>query len=147
MHHAGEVVHSADMGDALLDGFAVVVYPFDEDISRDVVVAVAPAMIATAAALLDDMANVQRTSVDLEGESGLERGLGLGVEVDAELLEGGGVCELRVDARGGVFEEGELGEVALGAVEELVSPGALEGGDLGWGEETFEAVVEICMAC
>jgi hypothetical protein len=44
---------------------------------------------------------------------------------------------VRVDARGGVFEERELGEVALGAVEELVCPGALVELDLGGGEEAF----------
>lgn len=126
------------MCDALLDGFTVVIYPLDEDVPRDIVMPMTPALSTTAAAaaapLLDDMANVQSTTVDFQGKSGLEGGLGLGVEVDAQLLEGGGVCELRVDARGGVLEEGELGEVALGAVEELVSPGALEGGDLGGGK-------------
>lgn len=130
------------MRNALLDGFAVVVYPFDEDVSRGDVMALTPALSA-AVALFDDMADVQRREADFQRKGGLERGLGLAVEVDAELLEGGGVGELRVDARGGVFQERELGEVALGAVEQLVSPGALKGGDLRGGEEALEAVVEV----
>lgn len=50
---------------------------------------------------------------------------------------------MRVDAGRGRLEEGELGEIALGRLEELVRPGALEGLQVGGGEEAFEAVVEI----
>lgn len=45
------------MRNALLDGFAVVVYPFDEDVSRGDVMALTPALSA-AVALFDDMADV-----------------------------------------------------------------------------------------
>lgn len=146
VHHACQIVHPADMRDALLDGLAIVVHPLDEDVSRGDVVALTPAASA-AVALFDDMADVQRGEADFQRKGGLEGGLGLAVEVDAELLEGGGVGELRVDARGGVLEEGELGEVALGAVEELVSPGALEGGDLRGGKRRSRPSLKSWIGC
>lgn len=69
--------------------------------------------------------------------------MGLGVEVDAQLFEVGGGGELRVGVCGGGLEEGELGYVAVGRVEEGVAPGAVEGGEeAGW-EELFQAVVEV----
>lgn len=41
VHHASEVVHPPDMGDTLFNGFAVVIYPFEEDVSCCVVMALA----------------------------------------------------------------------------------------------------------
>lgn len=91
VHHARQIVHPADMRDALLDGLTIIVDPFDEDVSRGDVVALTPA-------LFDDVADVERGEADFERKGGLEGGLGLAVEVDAQFLEGGRLGELRVDA-------------------------------------------------
>lgn len=80
---------------------------------------------------------------DLQGVGRPEGGLRLRVEVDAQLLEVGRRVEVRVDARGRRLEQRELGDVALGRLEELVRPGALEGGQLVGREEALQAVVEV----
>lgn len=123
------------MHDALLDSLAVVVNPLDNNVTGRLVVRLA----AAGAGVVDGEGGAR----DLEGEGGLESRLRLGVEVDAQLLQVGRGVELRVDAARGILEEGELIEVALGGLEELVCPGALKGGQLGRGEEAFQAVVEV----
>jgi hypothetical protein len=153
VHHAGEVVEAADVGDALVDFVAVVVDPLDEDVAGGDVVRLAPAPGGGGSGggggggIVLVEGDLERGEADAEGKGGLEGGLGLAVEVDAQLLERGRVGQLRVDARRGVFQQRELGEVALGAVEEVVRPCALEGGDLGGREEGFKAVVEVCVSC
>lgn len=82
----------------------------------------------------------------LEGVGRAEAGLRRGVEVDAQPLEPRGAGEARVGPRRGRLEEGELADVAAGRVEELVRPGAAEGGHLRGGEEALQAVVEVWRA-
>lgn len=124
------------MDNALFNLLAVVVDPFDEYITCSDVVSLNPARRF-------QVLDVERGAPDFEGKGGFEGFLGLAIEVDAEFLEVGRVCELRIDARRSIFEQRELGEVSLGAVKELMRPCALEGLDLGRGEEGLKTVVEI----
>lgn len=128
------------MDNALLNLLAVIVDPFDEYIACSDVVSLNPARRF-------QVLDVKRGAANFQGKGRLEGLLGLAVEVDAELLEVGRICELGIDARRGIFKQRELSEVSLGAVEELMRPCALERLDLGRGEEGLKAVVEVWMLC
>jgi hypothetical protein len=145
VHHAGEIVHAANVGNALLDVLPVVLYPLDDDGADGFVDGLAAVEVLALLLLLLLLLRrqVERGSGDLEGKGGLEGGLGPGVEVDAQLLERGRGRELWVDARRGRLEQRQLSDVALRRLEELVRPGALERGQLRGREEALEAVVEV----
>lgn len=92
MHHASQVVHSSDVNNALLNLLAVIVDPFDEYITCSDVVSLNPARRF-------QVLDVEGGAPDFQGKGRFEGFLGLAVEVDAELLEVGRICELGINAR------------------------------------------------
>jgi hypothetical protein len=140
VHHPGEVVETADVGNSFFDIVTVVVYPLNDDVAcRFVTTLASPTMVA----LLLFLSQLEGRTGHLECKGGFEGSLRPRVEVDAELLEVGRGSELGVDARGSRLEEGELREVALSRLEELMCPGALKGWEVREGEETFKTVVVV----
>lgn len=97
MHHPSQVVHPTNVHNTLLDGFAVIVNPFNDDIPNFVVVRLAAAGVR--------VVQGEGGPGHLEGAGGPEGRLGLGIKVDAQLLEVGRGRQFRVDAARGVFQE------------------------------------------
>ena len=76
VHHPSEIVETTDVRDSFLNGFLVVVDPFDEHVAFG-------GMVCLAAERTGCVGDGEGSPGYFEGEGGLECGLGLGVEVDA----------------------------------------------------------------
>lgn len=76
VHHAGEVVEAAHVGNALLDSLAVIVHPLNDDVAGRLV-------MGLAAPAVGGLGDVQRRPGHLERKGRLEGRLRLRVEVDA----------------------------------------------------------------
>lgn len=95
VHHPGQVVQPSHVGNAILNGLTIIVYPLDEHVTRRLVAGL------TAAPIL--VLDVQRSPLHLERKCWPERLLGLAVKVDTQLFQVSRCCQLWIDARGGVL--------------------------------------------